>query len=72
MQQADEKILFTLPEAVKLTGVSRSVLYREINRGKLKASKIGVRTYLSRSSIEEWASELDNYQQPEKQEASHA
>ena len=71
MPQADEKILYTIPEAVKLTGVSRSVLYREINRNKLKASKLGARTYLSRSSIEAGAAKLADYQ-PAGREVCHA
>ena len=71
MQQADDKILYTLPEAVKLTGVSRSKLYQEINSGKLHAQKVGVRTYFTRISIEKWVSNVKNYQ-PDEQGDSYA
>ncbi len=48
------KKALSIPEAVEVTGVSRSTLYREIRDKRLKAIKVGRRTLVGREAIDEW------------------
>lgn len=47
-----DKISYTIPEAVKATGFSRSRIYELIKRGDLKPRKAGRRTILLRNDLE--------------------
>src|SRR5215471_8585256 len=44
--RAPVKIAHTMPEAVQASGLSRSMLYVAIGRGKLRAMKCGARTLI--------------------------
>jgi len=46
------KVGLTIPEAVRISGVSRSALYVEIAEGRLKARKLGRRTLILREDLE--------------------
>lgn len=47
-----EKDFLSIAEACQLLGASRMTLYRQIKNGNIKATKIGRRTIIKRSSIE--------------------
>lgn len=49
---AVEKIAFTIPEAVFVSGLSRSTLYDEIAAGRLKSRRVAGRRLILRSELE--------------------
>jgi len=61
---ANERVIqlaYSVKDAVKITGMSRSRLYEELKAGNLVAKKIGRRTLIPHESIEAWLENLDNY-----------
>lgn len=54
-------LAYTIKDAVKITGMSRSRLYEELKAGNLVAKKMGRRTLIPHESIEAWLNNLDNY-----------
>lgn len=50
----DEPLCTSIPAAVKLSGVGRSSLYKEIKQGNLKIIKIGTRTLIRMSDLRAW------------------
>jgi predicted DNA-binding transcriptional regulator AlpA len=53
-----DKISVTIPEACKLSGLGRSSLYRLFNTGDLKPRKMGARTLILVSELEDFISNL--------------
>ena len=53
-----DKIAFTLKEAAHASGLSRSLLYIEIARGKLLARKCRGRTVVLREDLQEFLATL--------------
>jgi len=45
-------LAYSLPEAVRASGLSRSTLYEQIAAGKLRARKLGARTLILRTELE--------------------
>lgn len=54
-------LAYTIKDAVRLTGMSRSRLYEELKAGHLVAKKAGRSTLIPHESIENWLKNLDNY-----------
>ena len=54
-------LAYTIAEAVKATGITRTRLYEELKAGRLTAKKSGRRTLILRASIETWLENLENY-----------
>jgi excisionase family DNA binding protein len=54
----EDRMVVTVEEGAYLAGVSRSVLYEVIKAGKLKARKIGRRTIILRSDLQQWLKTL--------------
>ena len=52
---AGEKLLYAIPEAAKLTSISRSTLYAEMGAGRLAAVKIGARRLIPADALRAWA-----------------
>jgi hypothetical protein len=48
---AESKVAFTIKEAVRASGLSRSLLYVAISRGALQARKCGARTLILDSDL---------------------
>jgi hypothetical protein len=48
---ATQKVAFTLKEAARASGLSRSLLYIAIGRGALRARKCGARTLILESDL---------------------
>jgi excisionase family DNA binding protein len=46
VQNAHDRIAFTIKEAARASGLSRSLLYVAIGRGELRAKKCGARTLI--------------------------
>ena len=55
-------IAVTIPDAVKLSGCSRSALYEAMKRGDLSARKAGRRTLISFADLEAYLASLPTYQ----------
>lgn len=73
MQIQLEKLSYSVAEVEHLVGVCRVILYREMNSGNLKASKIGKKTLITRDSLNEWLQSLESYSPKEsKMEAGNA
>lgn len=47
-----EKISVTIPEAVRLTGIGRSSLYKLIGEGRIQPRKLGRRTLLLTADLQ--------------------
>lgn len=54
-------ISITIPEAVKLTGMSRTSIYEAMKRGDLVARKSGRRTLIGFSDLEAYLTSLPTY-----------
>ena len=52
------KLAYSIPDAVKLTGFSRSVIYQEIGSGRLRAVKRGRRTAILADDLQAWLAAL--------------
>jgi excisionase family DNA binding protein len=59
-----EPIALTIPQACAAASTGRTVLYREISDGRLRAIKRGRRTLILRSDLHRWLESL-----PEMREA---
>lgn len=54
----NEKITLSVTEAAAVLGVSRPTVYQLIHRSDFPAFKVGRRTMISRSALQEWAERL--------------
>lgn len=54
-------ITMTIPEAVKVTGISRTSIYEALKRGDLTAKKAGRRTLISFSDLQAYLASLPAY-----------
>lgn len=58
---ASNKIAISVTEAAELLGVSRPTVYQLIRRADFPSFKVGSRTLISRSRLEEWvAAQAEN------------
>ena len=51
----------TIPEAVKLSGMSRTAIYEAMKRGELVARKAGRRTLIGFADLEAYLANLPTY-----------
>lgn len=54
-------LTITIPEAVKLTGMSRTAIYEALKRGDLVARKAGRRTLILFADLEGYLASLPAY-----------
>jgi excisionase family DNA binding protein len=47
-----EKLAYTIPEAVSVSGLGRTTIYELIKRGELQRAKVGARTVIRRQDLE--------------------
>lgn len=57
----DYPIAVTIPEAVKLSGCSRSGIYLALKRGDLSARKAGRRTLITFADLQAYLASLPEY-----------
>ena len=55
-------IAVTIPEAVKLSGLSRSAIYEALKRQDISALKAGRRTLIPFANLEAYLASLPTYQ----------
>jgi excisionase family DNA binding protein len=53
-----EKDLMTVPEFLGRYSISRTAAYRETKNGRLRATKVGRRTYITRDDARAWLDAL--------------
>lgn len=58
---ADEKLGYTIKEAVEKAPVSRSEMYLAMRRGELRAKKQGRRTIILREDLASYLASLPDY-----------
>jgi excisionase family DNA binding protein len=56
-----EKTGFDVPTFASNHGLSETTVYKEINEGRLEASKVGRRTIIFREAAEAWRTSLPKY-----------
>jgi excisionase family DNA binding protein len=55
---AQAPLAYSIPEAVTISGIGRTLLYAEIAAGRLLAVKAGRRTLIPRTALEQFISRL--------------
>ena len=50
----ERQIAFSVPDAARLAGLGKSLLYEQIKQGKLRTFKVGNRRLVSRDALEEY------------------
>lgn len=58
----DNPIAVTIPDAVKVSGMSRTSIYEALKRGDLSARKAGRRTLISFADLQAYLASLPAYQ----------
>jgi len=53
-----KKMAYRIPEVVKIVGISRASIYREIRDRRLPAVKAGKATLITAHALEQWLSSL--------------
>jgi excisionase family DNA binding protein len=57
-----EKICYQIPEAVEVSGLGRTTLYREIAAGRLETVVVGRRRLVPRAALEDYIARLRSEQ----------
>jgi hypothetical protein len=60
-EEDSRRIAFTLKEAARASGISRSLLYVAIGRGELRARKCGARTVILDSDLRRFLNRLPRF-----------
>lgn len=53
-----EQVFLSIPNVVEVAGIGRSTVYREIEAGRLRVTKVGSRTLVHRDDLHAWADSL--------------
>jgi excisionase family DNA binding protein len=59
------QLSLSIEEVRTATGIGRTKLYQEINKGKLIAKKLGKRTFILKSDLDAFLSNLSSYKREE-------
>lgn len=57
MEKTDKELM-TIDQFLAIYGISRTKYFSERDKGKLKVTKDGKRTYIKRTDAEEWLSKF--------------
>ena len=55
----EPQFAFSVPDAAKLAGLGKSLLYEEIREGRLKTFRVGSRRLVSRDALEQYIRERE-------------
>jgi excisionase family DNA binding protein len=58
MQITDDVLALTVNDAVRIARSSRTVLYEQMQAGKLPFRKCGRRTFIMRADLEAWLEQM--------------
>jgi excisionase family DNA binding protein len=53
-----DKLAYQIPEAVNVSGIGRTTLYREMAAGRLESIAVGRRRLIPRAALEEYIERL--------------
>lgn len=59
MKETNEGIYYSVNDVLKMLGICRSTLYKEINSGRLQIKKIRSRTIILKESLDKYIESLD-------------
>ena len=59
-----DKPALSIPEAMEISGIGRTLIYAEINAGRLIARKVQKRTLILRSDLDAWLTDLPQAGEP--------
>jgi excisionase family DNA binding protein len=51
-------VAYSVPDVLKMIGISRTTLYQLVKTGKLKVRKVGTRSVILSKDLEEWLESL--------------
>lgn len=68
MITSEDQRLYTIPETAKVLGIGRTTVYELLGTGKLTRVKVGTRSLVSATSIDEFVARLIAEQHPDKVE----
>lgn len=57
----NDKIALTIPDAVRVSGMSRTAIYEALKQGRFEAVKSGKRTLIRYASLSDYLSSLPRY-----------
>lgn len=63
MDNLTTKLVCSVPESMRITGLSRNSIYNAIKEGKLIAKKYGNRTLIEMKALEAFIASLPNKEQ---------
>ncbi len=58
MQNEPDRVADNIPQACERLGISKTLIYKEIGAGRLKAVKAGRRTLITRDAQQSWLASL--------------
>lgn len=61
-----DKIMYSVEDAAIASGIGKTLLYSFLSKGELPARKIGRRTLILKSDLEEFLSNLESYPSDKK------
>ena len=53
-----DKLLYSIPDTVEAIGLSRAMIYELIRDGELTVTKVGRRTFITRTELERFVNSL--------------
>lgn len=54
----DERVSYSISDAVKVSGIGRTSVYEAIKAGRLQARKLGRRTLILKTDLHQWVAGL--------------
>ena len=61
---------YTVNEFLKSYAISRTEFYRQVNKGKIRLTKLGTASRIAKADAQDWAASLPTYAGPLDQEAA--
>lgn len=67
-----DRLLYTIPQVCEAANTSRSLLYQEIQAGRLRILKIGRKTLITDAALREWVDLLELNTQKKRVKSANA
>ena len=66
------RLTYTIPQVCEAVNTSRSLLYQEIQAGRLRILKLGRKTLITDAALREWVDLLESNTQKKRVEPANA
>ena len=63
------RLTHTIPQAIELTNICRSLIYQQIKLGNLRVTKLGKKTLVTDEALREWVAGLEATTQKNRAES---